>query len=155
MKKKEDSSTGSEDKKIPGLDPEITEEKKAEPKKKKMGRPRKEPPPEPPAQYSIIDKELCKEFAGIIPFLLLSITTGNNDYKLTDEEKENLAPHWDRVFNKYLPGFAGEYKEEMVLATAIGTLIIVKSGFFDKMTGKKEEETEKHNIEYAEGIKVE
>lgn len=127
-KKKEKEASGSEEKinGIPNMAPEEEISEKP-PEEKSLDE-------EKPKRYSIISKDLCCAFAGIVPFMLLA--SSNENYKLTDSEKESLAPMWDDIFNKYLPGFMVAYQEEFMLSTAIGILLLSKSSFIKSLPKK-------------------
>lgn len=81
--------------------------------------------------FEILDKELLKIVAGIIPFGLIASFTQQKQYELSDHEKAYLAKYWDAVIMKYLPAFLDEYGEEVTLIGAIGVLLIQKSGILE------------------------
>lgn len=123
---------GSDEKKInsingianinPDIDPELPKEENKEHEKI----PGEKPVPEE-KKFTEKDFELCKFFASVFPFFIIAEFKQNDVYNLTEKEKETLAPLWAEIFNKYLPTAIINYKEEMSLATAIFTILVLKS----------------------------
>ncbi|GAH57567.1 unnamed protein product [marine sediment metagenome] len=71
---------------------------------------------------------LCVLIAELIPFTILAILSKNEDFELTEKEKEILAPMWDNVLKKYMPGVTYVFSEESVLISNIVCILIQKSG---------------------------
>lgn len=84
-----------------------------------------------PQPFEILDKELLKIVAGMIPFGLIASFTQQKQYELSEHEKAYLAKYWDAVIMKYLPAILDEYGEEVTLMGAIGVLLIQKSGILE------------------------
>ena len=69
--------------------------------------------------------------AGMIPFSIIAASTGQQQYLLTDTEKQLLAPQWNAVINKYLPEMISEYGPEFALVGTIALLLVQKSGYLE------------------------
>jgi hypothetical protein len=78
--------------------------------------------------FQLIDKNTCLLISGLVPFSLLALGLKKPEYELNDEEKESLAPLWDKIIQKYLPIYLSQYAEEVSLGIAISLLLIKKSG---------------------------
>jgi len=124
--------------------PPATTRKPSTGKKKPTGRPKKPPEPEAPhIPYQFIDKDTCKLLAAFIPFTVLAIWLKDDIYKLTEKEKEQLAPMWDKVAAKYIPEVISAYSDEAILGTTISLILIEKSGIVGKLiAADKKEESE-------------
>jgi len=129
MEKKKDH-LGSDEKTIgtvngiQNINPDISEEIPEDPSAEK---PSIEKPPAEEKKFTEKDFELCKFFATVFPFFIIAEYKNNDVYNLTEKEKETLAPLWAELFNKHLPTIIMDYKEEMGLATAIFTMLVLKS----------------------------
>ena len=102
-------------------------------------------PPATPADrqpYQYTEKETCKIIADIIPFGILALFLDDEKYKLTVKEKEDLAPLWDKVIEKYVPVTLAAYGPEANLALNITMIFIAKSGLIESIK-KSVEEPEK------------
>ena len=109
--------------------------------KKKLGRPPKKEPEPPFSQYP---RELCLMIAELVPFGILAIK--DEHYKLSEQEKEILAPMWDAILVKRLPALVGDYSEECLLASTLFVIINSKSRIIKSLEGKEndvENEVEK------------
>jgi len=84
-------------------------------------------------KFTIIDKNTCKLIASVIPFLIISISLENKKYELTDDEKEQLAPLWSDLIDKYLPLYLSTYSCEISLLITIGFILIQKTGIMEKL----------------------
>lgn len=81
--------------------------------------------------YSILNKNLVKMIAGLVPFAILATYLKDNKYLLTDPEKEFMADQWDIVLSERLPEAMSKYGSEYTLLGSMAVLIISKSGMFD------------------------
>ena len=115
-------------------------------KKKPAPKAKKQPEPEAPhVPYQFIDKDTCKLLAAFIPFTVLAIWLKDDIYKLTEKEKEQLAPMWDKVAAKYIPEVISAYSDEAILGTTISLILIEKSGIVGKLINAEKNEKEKGN----------
>ena len=76
----------------------------------------KEPEVKP---FEIINKDVMKVFAGLVPFGILAIALNDNKYRCTDQEKEVLAVQWDNLLNSRLPDIFESYGPECALGLTI------------------------------------
>ncbi len=72
--------------------------------------------------------KLCVLIAELIPFTILAILSKNEDFELSEKEKEILAPMWNNVLKKYIPGVNYIFSEESILISNIVFILIQKSG---------------------------
>jgi len=92
--------------------------------------------------FDIIDKDVMKVFAGVVPFAILAIFLKDNKFRCTDKEKEILAVQWDNLLNSRLPDIFENYGAEFTLGLTISMFLIEKSGVFKPGVIQKEFEEE-------------
>jgi len=149
--KAEDLPGTTDKKKIDDKKPQTpTPHRKASPGKKKApSRSKKPPEPEAPyTPYQLVDKPTCKMVASLVPFSILAVMFQNDAYELNEKEKEQLAPLWDKIADKYIPDMISEFSEEASLGITISLILIEKSGVIQSLmapegSDKKESENVK------------
>ena len=88
------------------------------------------PAASPPAPMNL-PEPLLMMIASTIPFALIAMQTGNENYRLSHSEQQMLAPLWNDVIEKYAPAFLSDYGPEFALASGIIMVLVGKSGMFD------------------------
>lgn len=95
--------------------------------------------PEPEIKpFELIDREVMKAFAGIVPFSILAIALKDDRYLCNDHEKDVLAAQWDKYIRIRIPDVFDKYGPEYALGLTISMFLIEKSGVFKPGTVKKE-----------------
>ena len=88
--------------------------------------------------FEIINKDVMKVFAGVVPFGILAIVLKDNKFRCNDHEKEILAVQWDNLLRSRLPDVFESYGPECALGLTISMFLIEKSGVFKPGVVEKE-----------------
>ncbi len=80
--------------------------------------------------FELIDKEVMKAFAGVVPFGILAMFLKDDKYLCNDREKDILALQWDKYMRVRMPDVFDKYGPEWGLALPMCMILIEKSGVF-------------------------
>jgi len=140
---KTEDITGKTDVKSPGKKPQKIPTKRRSAPGKKPPVDKKPPAPEPVyTPYQFVDKATCKMIASLIPFSILAVLFQNDAYELNEKEKEQLAPLWDKIADKYIPEMISEFSEEASLGVTISLILVEKSGVIQSLIAPEKDEKE-------------
>ncbi len=88
--------------------------------------------------FELIDREVVKVVAGVIPFAVIAMLLQDDRYLLNDREKDILAVQWDNLLRKRMPDIFNQFGPECSLGISIAMILIEKAGVFKPGLVKRE-----------------